>query len=98
MRAVAVPRIVVATPDQPWISIDDAVWLSGNVLTDGEPSAVLAVHVNPATGEQCRRSPRTIGAHTIVSRDPLTIRASLVCDEPGCTWHGWVTDGRWVPA
>lgn len=93
-----VPKFVAATPDQPWISIDGQVWLSANVLEGAEPAHVLAVHINPSTGEQCRRSPRTIGAHTIVSRSPLTIRASLACDEPGCSWHGWVTDGKWVPA
>lgn len=95
---MSVPKIVLATPDQPWVSIDDGVWLSRNILTDGEPAAVLAVHTNPATGEQCRRSPRTIGMHTIASREPLTIHPSLACDEPGCSWHGWVRDGKWVKA
>lgn len=34
--------------------------------------------------------------HTIVQRDPLTIVASVLC--PDCQTHGFVTDGRWVPA
>jgi hypothetical protein len=33
--------------------------------------------------------------HTIVSREPLTITASLACAD--CPWHGFITDGRWMP-
>lgn len=94
---MTVPRVVEKMPELYSVSIDGMVWFSGNVLT-GEPNDVLAVHLNPSTGEQCRRSPRFIGKHTIESRNPLTIRASLACDEPSCSWHGWVTDGKWVPA
>lgn len=32
--------------------------------------------------------------HTIVQSDPLSIEASILCDD--CGTHGWVTDGRWV--
>lgn len=31
--------------------------------------------------------------HTIVTRDPLTIVASILC--PDCGTHGFVTDGQW---
>jgi len=34
--------------------------------------------------------------HTIVTREPLTIVASILCSD--CGLHGFVTDGRWVPA
>lgn len=35
--------------------------------------------------------------HTVVTRDPLTIVASILCDaERGCTEHGFVTNGRWI--
>ena len=35
--------------------------------------------------------------HTVVTRAPLTIVASIACDwERGCTEHGFVTDGKWV--
>lgn len=34
--------------------------------------------------------------HTVISDDPVTIVASILC--PDCGTHGWVTDGRWVPA
>lgn len=37
--------------------------------------------------------------HTIVTRDPLTIVASIMCDaERGCLEHGFVTNGEWIPA
>lgn len=34
--------------------------------------------------------------HSIVGREPLTITASLACND--CPWHGFITDGKWVPA
>lgn len=32
----------------------------------------------------------------IVRTEPLTVVPSLLCT--GCGTHGWITDGRWVPA
>jgi hypothetical protein len=32
--------------------------------------------------------------HTVLSRAPLHIEASILCDD--CGLHGWVRDGRWV--
>lgn len=32
--------------------------------------------------------------HTVVTEDPLTIVASILC--PDCGTHGFVTDGRWI--
>ena len=32
--------------------------------------------------------------HRIVTDDPLTIEASILC--PDCGTHGWVRDGEWV--
>lgn len=32
----------------------------------------------------------------LVSGDPLTILPSVLCR--ACGLHGWITDGRWVPA
>jgi hypothetical protein len=37
------------------------------------------------------------GLHTVVSLEPLTLVNSLACED-GCPSHGWITDGRWVPA
>lgn len=33
---------------------------------------------------------------TLVSRDPLTISPSLLCR--ACGHHGFIRDGKWVPA
>lgn len=32
----------------------------------------------------------------VVQADPLTIVPSVLC--PQCGLHGWITDGKWVPA
>lgn len=34
--------------------------------------------------------------HKLVSREPLTIQGSLLCVEFGT--HGFIRDGKWVPA
>lgn len=36
------------------------------------------------------------GLHTVHSRDPWHLEASLLC--PECGLHGWIRDGKWVPA
>lgn len=49
-------------------------------------------------GERIRCAPALqIGnGHTVVTRDPLTIVASILCDD--CGMHGFVTNGHWIPA
>ena len=71
----------------------------------GEGRAVLFYDDGPARFEHvCHRvrddrvliiAP-SLENHTIVSRDPLTITASIACWD--CPIHGWVRDGQWVPA
>lgn len=48
---------------------------------------------------------RTIqsAGHTLEQLDPLHVEASILCkaiaaDGHSCDGHGWVRDGRWVPA
>lgn len=36
------------------------------------------------------------GLHTVHSRDPWHLEASLLC--PECGLHGWIRDGRWISA
>ena len=36
------------------------------------------------------------GGHRITSREPLTIEPSIHC--PDCGTHGFIRNGRWVPA
>ena len=35
---------------------------------------------------------------TVEQEDPLTLSPSLACACPGCGHHGWIREGRWVPA
>lgn len=58
------------------------------------PADTIVWHWCPANG---RWEGAHIGLHTIVSREPLTITASLYRPDC-CGWHGWITDGKWVPA
>jgi len=39
--------------------------------------------------------PSGVGAHTLVSEDPLTITASVLWPSC-CGLHGFITDGRWL--
>jgi hypothetical protein len=50
------------------------------------------------SGQVMRIAPRLqIGdGHTVVTREPLTIVASILCGD--CGIHGFVTDGTWRPA
>jgi hypothetical protein len=43
-----------------------------------------------------RISAPSLALHTVVSRDPLTIVASIHCLD--CGLHGFVTNGKWKPA
>lgn len=43
---------------------------------------------------RCAPALRIGEGHTIVTREPLTIVASILC--PDCGEHGHVTDGVWV--
>lgn len=36
------------------------------------------------------------GGHSITSEDPLTVTPSIACGD--CGLHGFIRDGRWVPA
>lgn len=35
---------------------------------------------------------------SVVNWEPLTLSPSLMCMRPGCGTHGWIRDGKWVPA
>lgn len=71
------------------------------ILFGATPGDVRFLH-------RCDRTPQNRGViicapslqigngHTIVTRDPLTIVASIAC--PDCGTHGWVTAGEWVGA
>lgn len=58
-------------------------------------------HWCPEGGGYNDDCPHWVGAriplHTIVSREPLTITASLYMPDC-CGWHGWISNGQWIPA
>jgi uncharacterized protein DUF6527 len=63
---------------------------------------VLWEHDTPA-GYPARRhlvDPAAGQTWTVTAADPLTLDPSLHCDPElgGCGVHGWIRDGRWVPA
>jgi len=35
---------------------------------------------------------------TVEQQEPLTLSPSVRCGCRGCTHHGWIRGGRWVPA
>lgn len=35
---------------------------------------------------------------TVDQAEPLTLSPSLQCGCKGCAHHGWIREGRWVPA
>jgi len=75
-------------------------WLRRQVW-QGEPSGVLDIHMK-ADGRLCFGGARWAGpddGHAkwkLVSVEPLHIEPSLACR--GCGDHGWIRDGKWVPA
>lgn len=36
------------------------------------------------------------GGHAIITREPLTVTPSILC--PDCGTHGFIQNGRWLPA
>lgn len=70
----------------------------------GDSDVYLRLGPTPAESiiwHWCGKQDRWIGSaitlHTIVQRDPVTIRASLACPDD-CGWHGFITEGRWAAA
>jgi hypothetical protein len=67
-------------------------------LKDGVEIGVVEYHPTPAGG-RCAGSVLWSGPeakHTLVQREPLTLSPSLACGQ--CGQHGYIRDGRWVPA
>lgn len=108
----AAPRVVEANPELDWFSIDDMIWLAwmdpppdplaarsdeaarllqGNLLEAHHPvEPVTLKHglgwIDITSGKR----------HKLVQLEPLTITASIACR--GCAFHGFITNGHWVPA
>lgn len=100
---------VLQLPD--WVK--DPVWLDPyNAITfvtykgQTEPYMALWYHVNPKNGQCCFGSfgwrnpaPEKFAAPalwTLSHWEPLTVHPSLLCLD--CGAHGWIREGKWVPA
>jgi hypothetical protein len=76
------------------------------VNADGSLYGYVDEHLRPDNGEPCSGSvcvnpgPDDVtydrATWTLESDSPLTLSPSLLCTQ--CGDHGWVRDGRWVPA
>lgn len=66
------------------------------IVEGGKASNVWVWHWHTPTGLPARWQLSGCGLHTVIQAEPLTIRASLACED-GCTWHGWLTNGVWSP-
>lgn len=72
------------------------------VSYEGEPAGVEYYHPRP-DGSECSGWAHFVGGSwdfpggwTVEKREPLTLSPSLLCR--GCGHHGFIREGRWVPA
>jgi hypothetical protein len=94
-----------------WVEVEGLGWLREVIPHDVDREGIdfwWWHHCPPAEGEPGYNSPRTIDCssgerHAIISGTlaggDLTIHGgtgSIPCDR--CGLHGWLRDGRWVPA
>jgi hypothetical protein len=82
----------------PWEDIGHGVSIERR-LVDGVLGGVAYRHPRPKTGETCEGYVPVTGwdeVWQVVSLEPLTLSPSLLCR--GCGHHGFVREGRWVPA
>lgn len=99
MRQLPVTEIVDVVPTYGAVesSVDVGLGIQMLFMQDGK---VRAAHDCKMVGDdqrlRCAPALMLGQGHTVVTREPLTIVASILC--PDCGLHGFVTDGHWVPA
>lgn len=85
-----------------WIDVgpDVAITRPAEITSDGQQiKRSWLAHKRPdGRNDALARVEFSPGHHTIVSEDPLTISPSLLCPDPSCGFHGYIRDGKWVPA
>lgn len=62
------------------------LWMEGDLIWK-HPSCRSYCFVDITSGE----------FHSLISREPLHIEASVLCPM-GCGTHGFIRGGRWIPA
>lgn len=88
------------------IDLGDGIHRAGWDEQEGHPRNLFWAH-------RCRDDHYSLGMidvtsgqrHTLISEDPLNIGGSLLClivdthhGPNGCGEHGFIRDGRWIPA
>ena len=90
-----------------WLDDDNAItYVVDRFEGTTDPYMALWYHRSPKSGEVCFgsfgwRNPRPGQFRNDpiwerVSVDPLTVSPSLLCLD--CGAHGWIKEGKWVPA
>lgn len=62
----------------------DGRWCEGAITFDGEV--------------QRKVEPNRTNRWAVTSWDPLTLSPSLLCKADGCGDHGFIREGKWIPA
>jgi hypothetical protein len=87
----------VCTAD-PWIDIGHGVSVQKRYL-DGVLHGIAYRHTcngRPDSPDFLSVKPEWADGWNVVSLDPLTLSPSVLCRT--CQLHGFIRDGRWVPA
>lgn len=93
-------------PDANWIDLGHDVAIAFTSWRDRDKTGLIHSHQRPDDGEPCAGGvmfdlPGVAEAFPgralwqVVSLDPLTLSPSLLCS---CGHHGFIRDGKWVPA
>lgn len=84
-------------PPSEWFPGCVQIGESGVFIALGDtPAETIVWHWCTGARPEARWDGAYITNHTIVQREPLTITASLACRD--CSWHGFITEGKWIPA
>lgn len=89
------------------IDLGHGVTVTFTTWGEHDPAGLIENHTHPQTGNECgggvlfdlpgiREAFPGRALWQIESLNPLTISPSLVCSV--CGHHGWIKQGRWVPA
>ena len=86
------------------IDIGYGVSIQITAYADGTEAGIIETHPHRQTGKPCsgavlwNRRDTILKSPTwrLISREPLTLEPSILCRE--CGNHGFIREGRWVPA
>lgn len=87
------------SPLQPLVHVGADIYVHVGAGTEvgAKAAHVLVYHWHTPAGGPARWQCSRCSLHDVHSLDPLHLEASLACED-GCLSHGWIRDGKWVPA